>query len=75
MVFIFDPSYKIIDIVWSIAMVFILLKVFLMAFSQILSFVSMIFIEKMYVVALASIIMTISPSTFHPLLVMLSISN
>ena len=44
-----------------------------MVFSSILNFSSKIFIEGMCVVALALALMTISGSTFHPLLVMLSI--
>ena len=56
-------------------MVLISLKVCLIVFSDILNFSSKIFIEGMYVVALAPTMMTISGSTFHPLLVMLSISG
>ena len=54
---------------------FFLLKVCLMALWGILNFASMIFIEGMYVVALAPAIMAISGLTFHLLLVILSISD
>ena len=66
---------RIIDIAYCIAMVLISLKVCLIVFSGILNFSSKIFIEGMCVVALAPAMMTISGSTFHPLLVMLSISG
>ena len=46
-----------------------------MVFSGILNFSSKTFIEGICVVALALAIMTISGSTSHPLLVMLSISG
>ena len=59
-----------------IAMVLISLKVCLLVFFfYILNFSSKIFIEGMCVVALAPTVMTISGSTFHLLLVMLSISG
>ena len=61
---------RIIDIACCITMVLISLKVCLMVFSGILNFSSKIFIEGMYVVALAPAVMTINGSTFHPLLVM-----
>ena len=61
---------RIIDIAYCIAMVLISLKVCLMVFSGILNFSSKIFIEGMYVVALAPAMMTINVFTFHPLLVM-----
>ena len=67
--------YRIIDIACCIAMVLISLKVCLIVFSGILNFCSKIFIEGMCVVALALAVMTINDSTFHPLLVMLSISG
>ena len=63
------------NIACCIAMVLISLKICLIVFSGILYFSSKIFIEEMCVVALAPIVMTISGSTFHPLLVMLSISG
>ena len=66
---------RIIDIACCIAMVLIPLKVCLMVFSDILNFSSRIFIGWMCVVALASDVMMINSSTFHPLLVMLSISG
>ena len=66
---------RIIDIACCIAMVLISLKVCLIVFSGILSFSSNIFIEGMCVVALVSVVMTINSSTFHLLLVMLSISG
>ena len=66
---------RIIDIACCIAMVFISLKVCLIVFSGILNFSSRIFIEGMYIVALAPAKMTINGSTFQPLLVMLSISG
>ena len=65
----------IIDIACYIAMVLISVKVCLIFFSGILSFSSKIFIEGMCVVALAPTMMTINGSTFHPLLVMLAISD
>ena len=66
---------RIIDIVCGIALVLISLKVCLIVFFSILSFSSKIFIEEMCVVALAHAVMTINGSTFHSLLVMLSISG
>ena len=66
--------YRIIDIACCIAIVLISVKVCLIVFSGILNFSSKIFIEGMCVVALAPAMMRISGSTFHPLLVMLSIS-
>ena len=63
------------DIACCIAMVLISLKVCLIVFSSILNFSSKIFIEGMCVVALVPAVMTINGSTFHPLLVMLSISG
>ena len=51
------------------------LKVCLIVFFGILNFSSKIFIEGMYVVALTPTLMTINGFTFHPLLVMLSISG
>ena len=56
-------------------MVLISVKVCLIVFSGILNFSSKIFIKGMCVVALAPAVMTISGSTFHPLLMMLSISG
>ena len=56
-------------------MVFILLKIFLMALFRIFNFFSMIFVERMCVVALAHATMIISGSTFHILLVLLSIND
>ena len=67
--------YRILDIACCIAMVLISLKVCLIVFSGILNFSSKIFIEGMCVVALAPTVMTISDSTFHPLLEMSSISD
>ena len=64
-----------IDIACCIAMVLISMKVSLIVSSSILNFFSKIFIERICVVALAPALMTISDSTFHPLLVMLSISD
>ena len=66
--------YRIIDIACCIAMVLISLKVCLIVFSSILNFSSKIF-KEMCVVALAPAVMTINGSTFHPLLVILSISG
>ena len=66
---------KFINTACCIAMEIILLKVYLMEFLSILNISLMIFIEGMCIVALAPIVMTISDSTFHPLLVMLSMSN
>ena len=66
---------RIIDIACCIAMVLVSLKVCLKVFSGILNFSSKIFIEGMCVVALAPAMMTINGSTFHPLLVMLSMSG
>ena len=40
-----------------------------MVCSRILNFASMIFVEEMCVVALAPMIIMVSDSTFHPLLV------
>ena len=56
-------------------MVLMSMKVCLIFFVGILSFSSKFFIEGVCVVALAHAVMTISGSTFHPLLVMLSISD
>ena len=67
--------YSIINIACCIAMVLILLKVCLIIFSIILNFSSKSFIEGMCVVALALVVMTISGSTLHPLLAILSISG
>ena len=66
---------RIINIACCIAMVLISLKVCLIVFSSILNFSSKIFIERMWVIALAPIVMTIKGSTCHPLLVMWSISG
>ena len=59
------------NIAWCVAMVIILLKVLLMVFLRILKKKLMIFTEEMCVVALAPALITISSSTFHPLLLML----
>ena len=67
--------FRIIDIACCIAMVLMSMKVCLIFFVGILSFSSNIFKEGVCVVALAPAVMTISGSTFHPLLVMLSISD
>jgi hypothetical protein len=53
---------------WCIAIVFISLNVFFISFFGILSLVFRIFIEGMYVDALAPAVITISGSTIHPLL-------
>ena len=66
---------RIIDIACYIAMVLISMKVCLIVSFGILNFSSKIFIEGVCVVALVPTMMTISGSTFHPLLVMLSISG
>ena len=66
---------RIVDIACCIAMVLISPKVCLIVFSGILNFSSKIFIEGMCVVALTFAVMTINGSTFHLLLVMLSISG
>ena len=66
---------RIIDIACCIAMVLISVMICLIVFSGILNFSSKIFIKGMCVVALTHAVMTISDSTFHPLLVMLSISG
>ena len=57
------------------AMVLISMKVSLIVFFGILNFSSKFFIEGVCVVALAPAVMTINGSTFHSLLVMLSISG
>ena len=57
------------------AIVLISMKVCLIVSLGILNFSSKVFIEGVCVVALAPVVMTISGSTFHPLLVMLSISG
>ena len=67
--------YRIIIIACCIVIVLISLKVCLMVFSGILNFSSKIFMEGICMVALALAVMTISDSTFHPLLVMLFISG
>ena len=54
---------------------FISLKVFLMACLEILNFVLRIFIEWICDVALAHVVITISDFTFEPLLVIFSISG
>ena len=56
-------------------MVLISMKVCLIVSFGILNFSSKIFIEGVCVVALALVVITIRGSTFHPLLVMLSISG
>ena len=56
-------------------MVLISMKVCLIVSFGILNFSSKIFIEGVCVVALAPVVMTISGSIFHALLVMLSISG
>lgn len=61
---------SIMDMAWCIAILFISLKVFLMGFIGILTLVSRIFIEGMYVDALAPAVITISGSTIHPLFLM-----
>ena len=66
---------RIMDIACCIAMVLISLKVYPIVFFDILNFSSRIFIEDMCVVALAYAVMTINGSTFHLLLMMLSISG
>ena len=66
---------KIIDMVCYIAMVLMSMKVCFKVSFGILNFSSNILIEGVCVVALAPAVMTISGSTFHPLLVMLSISG
>ena len=58
-----------------IAMVLISMRVCFKVSFGILNFSSNILIEGMCVVALAPAVMTISGSTFHPILVMLSISG
>ena len=58
-----------------IAMVLMSMKVCFKVSFGILNFSSNILIEGVCVVALAPAVMTISGSTFHPLLVMLSISG
>ena len=58
-----------------IAMVLISMKVCFKVSFGILNFSSNILIEGVCVVALAPAVMTISGSTFHPILVMLSISG
>ena len=57
------------------AIVLISMKVCLIVSFGILNFSSKVFIEGVCLVALAPAVMTISGSTFHPLLVMLSISG
>ena len=56
-------------------MVLMSMKVCLIVSLGILNFSSKIFIDGVCVVALAPVVMTISGSTFHLLLVMLSISG
>ena len=66
---------RIIDIACCIAMVLISMKVCLIISFGILNFSSKIFIEGVCVIALVPAMMTISGSTFHPLLVMLFTSG
>ena len=66
---------KIMDMVWYVAMVFILLKVHVLLCLEILNFSLIVFIDGMYVVALAPPIITFSGSTFHSLLVIFFISD
>ena len=66
---------RIIDIACCIAMVLMSMKVCLIVSLGILSFSSKKFIEGVCVVALTPAVMITSDSTFHPLLVMLSISG
>ena len=60
---------------YCIAMVLIFLKVFFMVTMGILKLVSSAFIDGMWVVALAPVVMTISGSIFHPLEAILAISG
>ena len=60
---------------YCIAMVLIFLKVFLMVAIGILKLVSSAFIDGMWAVALAPVVMTMSGSIFHPLEAMLAISG
>ena len=57
------------------AIMFICLNVFLIFVIGILSFVSKLFIDGIFVVALAPTARTISGATFHPLVVMLLMSS
>ena len=67
--------YKIIDMACCIAMVLMSMTVFFLVLFCIFNFSFCILIEGLCVVALAPAVMTISGSTFHPLLLMLSRSG
>ena len=66
---------RIMDITYCIAMMLISSNVCLMFILGILNMISIFFIEGVCVAALAPAVMTISGSTFHPLLIILSISG
>ena len=68
-------SYLLLYMACCIAMVLISMKVCFKVSVGILNFSSNILIEGVCVVALAPVVMTISGSTFHPLLLMLSRSG
>ena len=66
---------RIMDMAYCMAMTLSSSNVCLMFISGILNMNSIFFIEGVCVVALAPAVMTISGSTFHPLLIILSISG
>ena len=67
--------YKIIDVACCVVIMFISLKVFLIACFGFLNFVSRIFIDGMCDVALAPAVITISASIFQPLFVIFFING
>ena len=66
---------RIMDIAHYMAMMLISSNVYLMLSLRILDVVSILFIKGVYVVALALAMMITYGSTFHPLLIILSISG
>ena len=63
------------DIVCCMAMVFLALKVYLIAISRILSLFSRIFMKDMCEVALIRVVMTMRESTFQPFVIEISNSH
>ena len=66
---------RIMDMAYWMAMMLISSNVYLMLTLRILNVVSILSIEGVCVAALALAVMTINKSTFHPLLIILSISG
>jgi hypothetical protein len=66
---------RIMDIAYSMAITLISSNVCLMFILGILNIISIVFIEGVCVAALAPAVMTISGSTFQPLLIIFSINS